>query len=285
MVEKITDNYDYFDQEKVVYLYYVIRIYVMKETQNTEFKESWRDEYIKYVSGFANAQGGSLYVGINDKGTVVGLRDAERLIEELPNKISTTTGIAAEVNLLVEGDKEYVSITVQPSMLPISYHGKYYFRSGSTLQELTGIAAQDFIMKKMGISWDSQIVEGATLDDIDPEAVKYFVESGIDNRKLKPETRKDSIEKVLSEIDVITLDGKITIAALLLFGKNPQKYCLIARFKIGWFGDSAGELKTQDLIVGDLIRMADRVMDVLDQKYLVRPIHYEGMRRIEPFFV
>ena len=168
MVEKITDNYDYFDQEKVVYLYYVIRIYVMKETQNTEFKESWRDEYIKYVSGFANAQGGSLYVGINDKGTVVGLRDAERLIEELPNKISTTTGIAAEVNLLVEGDKEYVSITVQPSMLPISYHGKYYFRSGSTLQELTGIAAQDFIMKKMGISWDSQIVEGATLDDIDP---------------------------------------------------------------------------------------------------------------------
>lgn len=39
-------------------MYSVIRIYVMKETQNTEFKESWRDEYIKYVSGFANAQGG-----------------------------------------------------------------------------------------------------------------------------------------------------------------------------------------------------------------------------------
>lgn len=38
------------------------------ENQNTEFKESWRDEYVKWVCGFANAQGGKLYIGINDKG-------------------------------------------------------------------------------------------------------------------------------------------------------------------------------------------------------------------------
>lgn len=94
--------------------------------------------------------------------------------------------------------------------------------------------------------------------------------------------RNDSIKKILSEIDVITVDGKVSMAALLLFGKNPQKYCLNSRFKIGWFGDGTAELKTQDLIGGDLIRMADRVMDVLDQKYLVRPVHYDGMRRIEP---
>ncbi|MBQ7157300.1 MAG: ATP-binding protein [Bacteroidaceae bacterium] len=38
------------------------------ENQNTEFKESWRDEYVKWGCGFANAQGGKLYIGINDKG-------------------------------------------------------------------------------------------------------------------------------------------------------------------------------------------------------------------------
>jgi hypothetical protein len=39
-----------------------------KESQNTEWKESWRDEYLKWICGFANAQGGVLFIGKNDKG-------------------------------------------------------------------------------------------------------------------------------------------------------------------------------------------------------------------------
>ena len=80
----------------------------------------------------------------------------------------------------------------------------------------------------------------------------------------------------------MTDDGELTLAALLLFGKNPQHYCLNARIKIGRFGHSQAALMNQDLIDGDLIRMADRVMEALDAKYLIRPIHYEGMQRREP---
>ena len=29
----------------------------MQEQQNIEWKESWRDEYLKWICGFANAQG------------------------------------------------------------------------------------------------------------------------------------------------------------------------------------------------------------------------------------
>ncbi len=36
------------------------RITMTKESQNIEFKESWRDEYLKWICGFANAQGGTL---------------------------------------------------------------------------------------------------------------------------------------------------------------------------------------------------------------------------------
>ena len=36
------------------------------EKQNVEFKESWRDEYLKWICGFANAQGGTLYIGVKD---------------------------------------------------------------------------------------------------------------------------------------------------------------------------------------------------------------------------
>lgn len=77
-------------------------------------------------------------------------------------------------------------------------------------------------------------------------------------------------------------DGRLTMAALMLFGKDPQRFCLNARFKIGRFGRNGGELFTQDLIECNLIQMADKVMSILSDKYLVRPIHYEGLQRIEP---
>ena len=47
----------------------------MKENQNIEFKESWRDEYLKWICGFANAQGGKMYIGVRDNGEVCGVEE------------------------------------------------------------------------------------------------------------------------------------------------------------------------------------------------------------------
>lgn len=70
----------------------------MAESQNIEYKESWRDEYLKWVCGFANAQGGFIYIGLDDNGKIVGVADCKKLLEDIPNKIKDTMGIiAAEV--------------------------------------------------------------------------------------------------------------------------------------------------------------------------------------------
>lgn len=257
----------------------------MKENQNLEFKESWRDEYLRYVSGFANSQGGSLLIGVDDNGVVVGVENAKKLLENLPNKIVSTTGVIPEVSLLEENGKEYIRISIGPSNTPVTFNGRLYLRSGSTLQEMDGMAAQNFLLGKMGISWDAQIVDGTGIKDIDAAAVSYFVAEGISKGRLAKSTEKDRIEKILGNLKLMADDGRMTMAALLLFGKDPQKYCLNARFKIGRFGNGAGDLITQDLIDGNLIQMADKVMDVLSAKYLVRPIHYEGMQRVEPLEV
>ena len=74
----------------------------------------------------------------------------------------------------------------------------------------------------------------------------------------------------------------MTISSSIIKGKNPQRYCIDARFKIGRFGAGAANLIIQDMVDGDLIRMPDRVMDALDAKYLVRPIHYNRLHREEP---
>ena len=82
------------------------------ESQNIEYKESWRDEYLKWICGFANAQGGKLYIGINDSGNVCGAKDCKKLLEDIPNKVRDTMGIFVDVNLLTSDQKDYLEIVV-----------------------------------------------------------------------------------------------------------------------------------------------------------------------------
>lgn len=110
----------------------------MRENQHTEFKESWHDEYTRYISAFCNTEGGVLYIGIDDKGEVVGIEQPKKLIEKLPNFIAQKTGIMPLIHLREKAGKEYLEIEVQPSAMPISVHGRYYTRSGSVTSELQG---------------------------------------------------------------------------------------------------------------------------------------------------
>ena len=79
----------------------------MPENQNIEYKSSWHDDYLKWICGFANAQGGRIYIGNDDNGKVVGVEDYKRLMDEIPNKIKNSLGITAEVNLLHENNKYF----------------------------------------------------------------------------------------------------------------------------------------------------------------------------------
>ena len=254
---------------------------MLSESQNIEYKESWRDEYLKWICGFANAQGGRIYIGVNDKKEVIGLPDAKKLMEDIPNKIVNYLGIVEDVNLLTEGDKEYIEIVVSPSNMPIAYKGTYHYRSGSTKQELKGLALQQFIMEKMGHSWDDIPVYGATIDDIDRNAIDYFLQRSIKAGRMDEEEANAPTKHVLRNLGLYTQDGELKNAAILLFGKDVRQFFPAAMFKIGRFHTDESDLIIQDVIEGNLIQMASRVMETLRTKYLLSPIHYEGLQRIE----
>ena len=255
---------------------------IMAENQNIEYKESWRDEYLKWICGFANAQGGTIYIGIDDKQRVVGVSNSHRLLEDIPNKIVTTLGIVCDVNLLQRDGKDIIEIVVEPSNMPIAYKGEYHVRSGATKQQLRGIALQEFILKKMGLSWDDITMDNATIDDIDRDAIDYFIREGIDHNRLSPSSKGSSTETILQNLRLLTTDGKLKSAAILLFGKCPQRHFTGIEFRIGRFVRDEGDLLIQDSIEGNLIQMADKVVETLKSKYLISPIHYEGMVRVEP---
>lgn len=252
-----------------------------EENQNVEYKESWRDEYLKWICGFANAQGGRIYIGVDDNHEVVGVADSKRLMEDIPNKIVTMLGIVAEVNLHEADRLEYIEIVVSSSNVPIAFKGQYHYRSGSTKQELKGVALQQFLLKKMGLSWDDMPVPHATLDDIDRSAIDYFLRRSVAAERMNEEEQNASTEDVLRNLDLITPEGELKSAAILLFGKRVHTFFPAAEFKIGRFHNDESDLIIQDVVDCNLIQMAGKVMDLLRSRYLVSPIRYEGLQRIE----
>lgn len=253
----------------------------MPEKQNVEYKESWRDEYLKWICGFANAKGGKIYIGIDDKGSVKGLHDYKKLLEDIPNKVVSHLGLIVDVNLRTKSKNHYLEIVIKPSQVAISYHGAYHYRSGSTKQELKGVALQEFLLKKMGRSWDDMPAVGASLKDIDEKALKKFIEKAIEQKRISPDAIRDGTGNLLSRLHLVNESGKLKCAALILFGKDPLKFFTHAYFKIGRFGKSDHDLKFQDVIEGNIFEMADKIMDILRSKYLTSLIHYEGIQRKE----
>ena len=254
----------------------------MPEHQNIEYKLSWRDEYLKWICGFANAQGGKIFVGIDDKGKVAGVEDYKKLMDEIPNKTVNYLGLVVDVNLHKKNTKHYIEIDVPVSEAPISYHGIYHYRSGSTKQELKGVALNNWLLKKSGKSWEDMGVPSATLADLDEVAIQGFIRDALQVGRISPEAAKSNTSALLRNLRLINDQGELTRAAILLFGKEPSRHFVTAKFKIGRFGNSPTDLISQDIVEGNILYMADRVLDILKTKYLVRPISYEGLKRKEP---
>lgn len=251
------------------------------ENQNTEYKRIWKDEYLKWVCGFANANGGKIYIGINDDMSVFGVSRLHQQLEDIPNKIVTNLGIVPEINHITKDNKAVIEIIIEPCNIPISYRGAYYYRCGATKQELRGVALHQFLLKKTGINWEDIPCHGATMNDIDPDAVIYFLKKSVQAQRMQPEAMETTTKEVLDNFGLLT-DETPTHAAILLFGKNPQRFFVTSAFKIGRFGTNDHDLLYQDVIEGNLIQMTDKVIAALNDKYLIRPIHYEGLQRIEP---
>lgn len=254
----------------------------MPEQQNIEYKQSWRDEHLKWICCFANAQGGRLFIGIDDNGVIVGVDEYKKLMDDIPNKAVNHLGLVVDVNLHRSENKHYIEVIVPVSSVPVSYHGVYHYRSGSTKQELKGIALQNLLLKKIGKKWENIPVEEASLKDLNNSTIRRFISKAVEMNRIPPAARKMSIELLLKNLDLLTEQGQLTNASLLLFGKNSMKISVTASFKIGRFGKSSHDLLFQDIVETNVFDMADRVMEILKMKYLIRPISYMGLQRVEP---
>ena len=255
----------------------------MPEHQEIEWKESWRDEYLKWLCGYANAHGGTLFIGMDDDGKVVGIQGSKKLLEDLPNKITNALGIITDVNLRTEGGKDYLEIMVDKYPSLISYHGRYYYRSGSVLREIVGKELERALLKSQGRTWDGVPLPKLTVADLKPEAIALFKQKALARGRLTSGDVAVSNEIMMENLHLVDEDGYLTRAAMLAFYRDPERWVTGAYIKIGFFGNSDSDLQYQDEIHGPLIEQIDRTIDLVYTKYMKARITYEGIQRVEIF--
>ena len=253
----------------------------MKESQHTEWKLTWRDEFLRWICGFANAEGGTLVLGRDDKGKPVGVDNSKKLLEDLPNKIRDVLGILVDVRLVHEAKKDLIEIHVASYPSPISYKGEYHYRTGSTKQELKGASLERFLLRKRGRHWDEAPEPSFTTRACSAAAFRLFKKRASRSGRMDPAVLRDRREVVLDNLELRGRHG-YKRAACLLFAERPERYVGGASIKIGFF-KSDEELRFQNEVRGSLFEQVEETLQLLHTKYLKAYISYEGLHRRETF--
>lgn len=253
----------------------------MPESQNIEYKSSWRDEYLKWICGFANANGGNIFIGKDDAGNVVGIPDVKRLLEEIPNKVRDTLGILVDVNLHTTAQGDFIEIIVEGYPFPVNYKGQYHYRSGSTKQELKGAALDKFLLQKKGKRWDGIPVPQVSVADLKNETFDFFRKRASKSQRIEEDILTDTNEHLIENLQLKEREF-LKRAAILLFHSKPEKFVTGAYIKIGYF-ETDDDLKFQDEIHGNLFEQIEKTMNLLFTKYIKAEISYEGINRIETY--
>jgi ATP-dependent DNA helicase RecG len=252
----------------------------MPEQQNIEYKQSWHDDYLKWVCGFANAHGGTIFIGKDDDGVTVDVADYKKLMDDLPNKIRDVLGIMAEVNLHEDGGLYFIEIVTPPYSVPISLRGNYYYRSGSTKQELKGNALMEFLLRKSGKTWDDVVEPRAGLADIDEKTVERFKIDAAKAGRLPADDGELPLDEFLDKLR-LTENGQLKRAAVVLFGKDPGRFYPNQIVKIGRFGGKEDDLIFQEVVEGNLLHLLRETAEQLNWKFFIKLVNFEGLQRVE----
>lgn len=251
------------------------------ESQNIEYKTTWRDEYLKWICGFANAFGGTIFIGKDDTGNVIDLINAQKLLEEIPNKVRDTLGIIVDVNLHQTDKGKFIEIIIEQYPYPVNYKGQYHYRSGSTKQELKGAALDKFLLQKKGKRWDGVPIPNVSINDLKQEAFDFIRKRAFRSQRIDEESLSDSNEHLIENLQ-LKEDNYLKRASILLFHPNPEKFITGAYVKIGYF-ESDSDLRFQDEIHGNLFEQIEKTTEILFTKYIKALISYEGLNRVETY--
>lgn len=212
------------------------------ESEVVEFKEA-KSNYSfndigKYFSALSNEAN---FRGLNEAWLVFGVTNDKRIVgtefrkqgglqnlkKELVNGTNERLTFMEIYELTMEKCR-IVLFQIPPAIrgIPTTWQGAAYAREHESISPLP-MNKVDLIRSQIGMDWSKEIVDGASIEDLNPEAIKkareLFSKRQSDRKKAQEILSKLSDVEVLNKAG-ITIKGKITRTALLLLGNSESSY-------------------------------------------------------------
>ena len=224
------------------------------ESKTVEFKKTFNQDVIASLVSFANADGGSVYVGVRDDGKVLGVTLAAESETTWVNEIKSKTApaIVPEADRFVVDGKNVVRLYIAPlPVKPTSVQGRYYIRKGKANHLMSISELSDMYLKSMSSSWDAMPSEHS-LEDISLEKVAAFA------KRMNPDNPDDPM-RVLRKLSLVKA-GRPTNACYLAFAKDDVHSTLF----------QAGRFKAESVIIDSKAFKSDLFGELDDAMEFVR---------------
>ncbi|MFW6014774.1 MAG: RNA-binding domain-containing protein [Candidatus Nanoarchaeia archaeon] len=198
------------------------------EGQFVEFKESFDAKSLaKEIVAFANASGGKIFLGVNDKGVVKGIN----INNTLKSKITDLAkGCDPSIIIQIETLDSILIVDVKEgSNKPYACKEGFYMRMGPNSQKMKRDEIINLSFKSGNIRFDEQICTNFDWKDFDDEKFEYYL-------KLAGLSYNLSRDEMLRNLRVLTDEG-FTNAGVLYFAKNPFKYIMTSKVRCVHFRD------------------------------------------------
>lgn len=209
-----------------------------EEGQNIEFKRRYKDGILDTVVGFANTDGGDIYLGVDDDKEIVGLNITQELKDKIQSACNTIEEpIVPTLETANLSGKDVLIIKVPKGKdIPYCSSGTVYVRTSAITRPATKQEMRDMIASSGYIQFEKQPVRNASYDDMDEQKVTYFLARRAEKRGVSIPVIP--IPQILANMGVAIKENKRiipTTTGLLFFGKNPQKFIAHSRINIARF--------------------------------------------------
>ncbi|GJQ48175.1 MAG: ATP-dependent DNA helicase [Candidatus Kuenenia stuttgartiensis] len=236
-----------------------IRVFLRDgESHTVEFKSSFDRETIETVVAFANTQGGAIFVGVADTGTIKGVTLGKETLNEWLGQIKSTTSptVIPDIEATAIKGKTVVVIRVNEyPVKPVNTKGKYFKRIATSNHQLSLSEITDLYMQSLQLSWDAYTATKESLDTLSIPKIDKFISQVNDSGRF---TLDASPLLALEKLKLVA-GNRPTWAALLLFAKEPLRHHI-----------HIGRFKTQTMIIDDH-QITDTLFEAVEQamKFLV----------------
>lgn len=260
------------------------------EDEVVEFKKAENnfdfDDLGKYFSALSNEANlrdkafAWLAFGVHDKTREIlgtsfknSMMSLQKLKQDLSQHTTDNHTFREIYELKVEGKRVLLfQIPATPRGIPMAWKGHFYARRGESLGALDMGKYEEIRRQVVDEDWSKEIVEGATIEDLDPEAIK-------EARRKYGKKHPDLVKEMKKWDDItflnkakITLKGKITNTAILLVGRTESEYLISpAVARIRWiYKDSKGNERDFAIETCPFVLATDKIYGkIRNFKYLI----------------